>query len=103
RCTMTQESDISRRAVLGLAAGVAVTAAVGSSAAAAPDRPLPPGRGVGREGRDLSTSLLQQWTRRPASHPLVGDFTGAGYRQGAPTPRPPVTVNVTRFGAVGDG
>ena len=97
-------TDISRRAVLGLAAGAAATAALGSVAAAAPATAAPPPRGPGGGGgTDLSRTLLTEWERSPGTHHLLADFTRAGYRQGARVPSPRVVVNVRQFGAKGDG
>ncbi|MGD7732061.1 glycosyl hydrolase family 28-related protein [Propionibacteriaceae bacterium G57] len=52
---------------------------------------------------DLGERLLSEWAANGGTHPLIGDFTRAGYRLGASTPHPNVAANVKQYGATGDG
>jgi hypothetical protein len=93
-------TQATRRSVLGLAATAAALAALNPAAAVAA-----PARTAGATGAatDLSRRLLAEWAQAPGSHPLVGDFSRAGYRLGSRPPHVPVAVDVTDHGAVGDG
>ncbi|MEE6281699.1 glycosyl hydrolase family 28-related protein [Georgenia sunbinii] len=91
-------APVSRRGFLGVAAATTAIAALGPAAGAAPVGAVP---AAGQQ--DLSRQLLTEWSQAPGAHPLVGDFTRAGYRGGSRAPRIRVAANVRKFGAKGDG
>ena len=98
----TSARGLSRRGFLGVAAGVAASAAVSPGAALAGDGDAV--STVGSAGKDdVAGDLFAQWRAAPGSHPLVPDVSRAGYRLGVPPPKLPVQARVTDFGAKADG
>lgn len=94
------DQHISRRKLIGAAAGTTAALALPAGTAAASGRAAtaePAGR------PDGSAALLAQWAAAPGSHPVVPDVSRAGYRHGQRPPSPRVVARVTDFGARPDG
>ncbi|GAA3814779.1 hypothetical protein GCM10022226_39520 [Sphaerisporangium flaviroseum] len=90
-------SHMSRRALIGGAAGAALTTMTAPALAASA------GAAVTGRAEDASAALLDQWAQAEGSHPVVPDIARAGYRLGSSIPKPRTVAKVTDFGARADG